>query len=92
MRVIHKFTLTTDESPEILMTGRILKILHVGYQDESLCVWAEVDTGYGQSSAFYVLPTGKQVPDNLIHCGTVFSISGIFVWHVYVERTAVYDT
>ena len=64
------------------------KILSVGNQDESLCVWAVVDTSPGHLYEWRILAvagTGHQPPlsDSAVFLGTVLFGGGQLVLHVF---------
>ncbi|MFH7600597.1 hypothetical protein WDV06_36700 [Streptomyces racemochromogenes] len=79
---IHKFTLMVGQNT-VRSEGRIHRVLHVAFQGDKLCLWAEVDTDdSAQLNHFHVVGTGFNVPNNVArHIGSV--VEDPYVWHVY---------
>lgn len=86
MRTIHKYTLELDWLEKELPEN--CKFLRADFQNDVLCVWAEVDTeACYVRRAFRVFGTGHRMePDaDYQYISTVFT--GPLVFHVYVEQT-----
>lgn len=86
MKTIWKFPLiVTDEQQIVLPAGS--SALSVGYQDETLMLWALIDTEQpGRWSRVRVIGTGNPADvDGFIYVGTVHDRWGL-VWHVWLER------
>jgi hypothetical protein len=64
------------------------RILHVGEQAGTVCVWAEVDPGNGTTPyRLYSVGTGfGAVPEGKRYIGTVQN--GAYVWHIYGDNDA----
>ena len=89
MKTIYKYPLeiTNKQSIEIPNNSRILSVAN---QNENICLWVEIDKKEEKKTelAFYVFGTGHDIPDNLnLHfIGTVVTLGGRLVWHVFAER------
>ena len=64
--------------------------LHVGVQNNEICVWAQVDpTQSWVSRTFRIIGSRQHKPDKFFdewtYLGTVIVADGTLVWHVYVE-------
>jgi hypothetical protein len=73
---IFKYALTreTDDDIELLIPEGF-KIIHIGFQNDLLCLWAEVDPdAASEVVSFGVLGTGHQIPDDYKHLFTWFSL------------------
>lgn len=87
MRTIYKYPLELGNCIVNIPVGS--RILSVGSQRGTVCLWAEVDkiSPYtGKEPAlierkFCVIGTGHPLPNNLIYIDTV--VMEPFVWHVY---------
>lgn len=61
MKAIHKYNISAGSTSVQMPQGA--KILHVGGQGESICLWARVDTEQlGELRHFRVFGTGDMVP------------------------------
>lgn len=92
MRSIYKYDIV--EARDGIIEGPITKLLHVDAQDNSIKVWAEVDTN-APVRKFQILPLGtgwnldtgradKQcVLDTHTYMGTVMLANGNLIFHVY---------
>lgn len=87
MHTIHKGILRLHSLPQEVQMYNLsadsqAKIVHVGEQTGSICIWFECDTDQEvKSRTFCILGTGHPIPPDGKHVGTV--IMGTFVWHVY---------
>jgi hypothetical protein len=91
MKTIYKYALElTDRQAVSMPIGS--KILYVGNQNGTICVWAEVDSDvpYYRDHEFRIVGTGNPIdfptkPNETVwqynFIGTV--IMNPFVWHVY---------
>ena len=80
---IWKYELEITDRQTILMPGGA-KILAVGDQDGTLCLWAECDPGnLGLDRVIAIVGTGHPMPGmgRPVHIGTV--LMPPFVWHVF---------
>jgi hypothetical protein len=58
------------------------KIVHVDFQSDVLCIWAEVDINEELEAHYYfIVGTGHEIEENAIHIHTWFD--GPFVFHLY---------
>lgn len=67
-------------------------IIHVGNQYGMVCLWAEVDTDVGKESRWFrIYGTGHNVVslEGLDFVGTVITMDGKLVWHVYEEERGI---
>ena len=92
MRSIYKYDIV--EARDGIIEGPITKLLHVDAQDNSIKVWAEIDTN-APVRKFQILPLGtgwnldtgradKQcVLDTHTYMGTVMLANGNLIFHVY---------
>jgi len=82
---VHKFQLNRGTTTFIL-GGRSFNPISVGMQDDTICVWAEVNTDdkFKSQYAFDIYGTGWAIPDTATHLGSVFE--GPYVWHIYFKR------
>ena len=91
MKTIYKYPLELTDRQAVSMP-LVSKILSVGNQNGTICVWAEVDSGapHNRVYEFRIVGTGNPIdfstkpnetswPYNFL--GTV--IMNPFVWHVY---------
>lgn len=85
MKTIHKYALPQSGIWTVaLPTGA--EALHVDLDPSGqLSLWALVDTDQVNytNRTFHVIGTGRRVPDNLKHLGTVRQAD--FMWHVFEE-------
>lgn len=93
MRKIYKYYLQTKLFDDKNMT--VLKqtikmpvtalLWHIGVQNETICLWAQVDTDFMKGErTFVVVVTGQEIPEfckSSDYRGTVQI--GFFVWHIY---------
>ena len=85
MIAIHKYSLTTDQTQQVLMP-RGAQILSVQPQGEKIMVWARVDTIYTNViRKFHTALTGSDISSRLMGkpIGTVLLGGGSFVIHVF---------
>jgi hypothetical protein len=85
-KVIYKYELKDPFQELALPKGT--KVLHVHSQKDSICFWAEVcpHEKYTEIRRFWVVPTGKEVPEYGVYIGTVHMYAGAYVFHVYGDR------
>lgn len=85
MITIHKYTLDVNAKYACIASYEGMLPLHVGCQNDSVCLWAEVDTNAPEVAiAFQIVGTGMSLPsDNYSYVGTALVQS--FVWHVYIN-------
>jgi len=85
MRTIWKFPLRAVAHQVVTLPGGGRPI-HVGVQDETLCMWATVDTDAPELSIdVLICGTGSPVPEDAPpYIGTVHVST--YVWHVFAER------
>lgn len=83
MKTILKFPITADNLENIIEMPVNAKIVHVGYQDEILTMWAECDTESAKERhKFDIFGTGQKiVPENAKHIHSW--LESVFVWHLY---------
>lgn len=84
MKTIYKYQLKIINT-QIVEMHRGAKILHVGSQEGSLCIWAEVDTSYPtRPFVFDIVGTGHTLT---LSSGTCKYLGTVqmppYVWHVY---------
>ncbi len=83
MRTVYKYVLKDRTTQKVAMPG-LEKIVHVGMQNDTICLWAEVQTHFPEKEhTIFVVGTGHDLPQDgvLLHQGTV--MDGPFVWHIY---------
>jgi hypothetical protein len=91
--VIFKYPLFDMRAPEDFRTldlPEVLHPLHVGMQNEVLCLWAAVDpTSATIKRTFAIVGTGwplvRHLGNNARYIGTVHDKP--FVWHVFEKAT-----
>jgi len=84
-RSIWKFPLKFVMKQEVLMPQGA-KLLHVGVQDNFICLWAEVDVNAVRTNrTIWTIATGEgHLPESLwTHIGTVMLNDGNSVFHIY---------
>lgn len=91
MRTVWKWRLDQMDDVTTIKVPRGTRFLHAGVEPDSvIAVWGEVET-VGQDSVHrevYVVDTGQEVPARTEYLGTCRSVSGVFVWHIYVGPEA----
>lgn len=89
MKTIYKYDIVAPAFG--IVEGPIVKLLHVGVQDNSIKVWAEVDTDL-PNRKFQFIPVGtgwnlgsgsSTVLDTHMYIGTVLMEDGNLVFHIY---------
>ena len=85
MRTIYKYALEITDRQEIKLPHGA-KILHVGMQGETLCLWAQVRAENSLAGrVIWVFGTGNPMDEGAAltatYLGTV--MDRMFVWHVY---------
>ena len=90
MRTIWKYTLERKvymiQSLHIPLTA---KIVHVEMGDCVVNLWIELNTtdAIARARNFFILSTGRPIPDNAVYVGTVTegpdSLKKIYVWHIF---------
>lgn len=82
MRRILKYSLA-DAFLGVYFIPGVVRVLHVGLQDDKPFIWVEADDQEDLSSAsgFTVYPTGGYPHGE--HVGTFFMDDGALVFHVY---------
>lgn len=90
MARIFKYQLDSDKAEQqgdaalIVEMPKEAKILSVGVQHGTVCIWAEVDnTAKTEMREFTVIGTGYVVPEDVKFLGTVQLHDGHIVLHVY---------
>ena len=95
MRSIYKYDIVVANDG--IIEGPIVQLLHVGAQNNSIKVWAEVDTN-APTRKFQILPLGtgwnldtghtdiQCVLDTHTYMGTVMLANGNLVFHVYAAE------
>ncbi len=83
MRTVWKITLNQPEQDFDLPQGA--RVVHVATQDDSPCLWLEVETMSRliHYRTFAAYGTGHVVPDDAFYVGTARGIAGGLVFHVY---------
>lgn len=83
MKTVYKYPITGKP----ISLPYEYKILTVGFSDESVCVWIELESDVGCTEKLYIdyIGTGWEVTGTGIYVGTVIAPDG-FVWHVYKEE------
>lgn len=84
MRTVFKYRLTVDDAVTIKMP-KFAKILSVGVQQESVFLWALVDTDkLEENRHFRIAGTGHPIEEaHLTFLGTVFLMRGQLVFHIF---------
>ena len=89
MKTVYKYDIIAPAFG--IIEGPIVKLLHVGVQDESIKVWAEVDTSL-PNRKFQFIPVGTgwnlgsdsdTIFDTHAYIGTVLLEGGNLVFHIY---------
>lgn len=88
MRTIWKFKVVPTPYLRILELPVGAKLLHVGTQENTGCLWFEVDTEASKEERFFAVHgTGHEISDDPSsrkeYVGTYLTYNGAFVWHVY---------
>lgn len=79
---IWKYEITINETK--LQVPYDAELLHVDQQDNRIVLWFLVDGERKcEERIFRVFGTGREIPVNYIHRGTV--LIDPFVWHVFEE-------
>ena len=87
MNAIWKFQLKITDKQTIEMP-KVRRILHVGNQNNSICVWAQVDpdaSGF-EPVKFEIYLTGHLINEHeplRRYLGTVMTEGAQLVWHVF---------
>lgn len=89
MRKIYKYDIDPISG---IIEGPITKLLHVGVQNETIKVWAEVDTN-APNRKFQIIPIGtgwnldsadgKSILDTHTYMGTIMLAEDSIVFHIY---------
>lgn len=84
---IWKYPLRTTDRQQVEMPAGA-SILHVGVQDNVICLWALVDPVQEEFPVMiWIVGTGNPVPDEVLlhsnHLGTVQQ--GPFMWHCFEQ-------
>jgi hypothetical protein len=93
MKVIYKYPLRLQDE-QVINMHHAAKPLMVAEQRGTLNIWAEVqptgETKAGVVSGIpadtvtvYIRGTGQEIPKNVTYLGSVVTLGGTFVWHVY---------
>lgn len=85
-KVIYKYKI--EDSRAALPVGA--KILSIQLQNESLCLWAEIDPkAKFEIRKFVILGTGHPIPDDvtLSYLATIQLYN--YVWHIYEKNTSL---
>jgi len=84
MNTIWKHPLKLTDTQELMFPEGY--IVHVGEQHGIITLWVLVDPETKQRPyKIHILGTGRQIPDNLMHIGTVITAGGALVWHVFED-------
>lgn len=87
-RRIHKYPLTLADHQTVYIPtdAPCAAVLHVAFQENVLCLWAEVDLELSTMPVeVFVVGTGNPMPDGAhMYLGTV-QANGL-VWHVYIAH------
>lgn len=84
MKTIYKYPLQlTNLQTVMLPTGA--QVLHVGMQDDTINLWALVDTFNPlEAQEVWMVGTGRAMPFSPVgYLGTVFDDG--YVWHVFLQ-------
>jgi hypothetical protein len=82
---IWKYDLQVEEGMQSIEMPRDAKILTVGAQGQTLCIWAEVvQSNAKEIREFMVLGTGWELPPDHNYIGTVQIPP--YVWHIFENR------
>lgn len=86
MKTIHKYQLGITDVQAVRMPAGA-EILSVQFQNESLCLWALVETTEKNSARLiYVVGTGNPFPEgDFRFIGTVQQFGGKLIWHVFEQ-------
>ena len=91
MRAIHKQILTVTDEQIILLPKHAVP-LSVAEQRDALCIWYGCDLNEPdrEEHTVRIIGTGNPVPDVDLGAflGTVITMGGALVWHVFVASTA----
>ncbi len=87
MNTIWKYTLEITDRQQIEMP-KVRRILHVGNQNETICIWVHVDPDAAGTEMvkFEVYGTGHPIKEHeplRRYLGTVFTEGTQLVWHVF---------
>lgn len=93
MTTIWKFPLVMPVNRQIVKLPRFSAILHVAEQHGELCLWAmvDIDPDKGETKTedrtIIIRGTGHPIEeaDRLEYIGTVLTMGGDLVWHVFEE-------
>ena len=84
MNTIHKYKLELA-SDQVVMMPAGAKILLVAEQDDTICLWAIVNTEHRMiGRSIIICGTGQQAYFDKKYIGTVLMFDD-FVWHVFEE-------
>ena len=84
MRKIYKYKFTDSLTTIYIDDVYIEKFLHIEFQYDHLCVWAEVNTDRPPKTyELRVFGTGFPLDNESIYIGTALTEGGTFVFHVY---------
>jgi len=84
MRTVWKFELQRERHQKIQAPSVGFNAIHVGTQDGTLQLWADVETEEGIGAIdVWLVGTGHEVPHaGIEYVGSI--MDNFFVWHVYV--------
>lgn len=85
MKTIWKFPIP-QQTPFCLEMPRFSRVLAVQMQEETPCIWVEVEPdGLISRRAFHIVGTGRELPPEAHqYLGTWQN--GVYVWHLYEEH------
>lgn len=85
MKTVYKFTLGVNDVAIMMPVGA--EILSAAFQQDTLCIWAKVDTeAERRPRKFKVFGTGQEIPDEFDNKNLKFidtSFINWFVFHVF---------
>lgn len=82
MKTIHKYPLDVVDSQEVIMPTNS-RILTVQVQQDTPCLWAEVDTTLESTARVIVTRgTGHPLSENMVYLGSYQLREGALVFHV----------
>lgn len=87
-KTVLKWTVPVDDQAHPIGAGKVLLVASQYGDPGEVQVWTEesADIGIRPTREATVIGTGQAVPDGHEHIGSVVTMSGALVWHVYAEE------
>lgn len=80
---VYKYPLVLDDRQTVMMPEGA-RLLSVQLQGGKICLWAIVDpSSRPQARCIRIAGTGHPIEDGLAFIGTVQTVGGVLVWHVF---------